>query len=236
MSRRRWTCPLCGVSAMAPGRPRVDDVRRYCLTCSADTGRLVKRECPSLERERAAAAERVKAKAKAKRARATAKRKAAAARAKARRIHGGVDVFRCADRCWAVLQKCGAVSKHKDRPSMRVTLSTTGSGGRAYGRDKISIKFDPNEDWAGVESLILHELCHCTEWGYLDASLPSKPGGRCTPHGDRFNKALAAAAWALWRIEVPIRARGGGYGPSRYLEDELAKIQAARTHLRAVCV
>lgn len=32
---------------------RTDDVRRFCLTCSERTGRLVQRRCPSLDRERA---------------------------------------------------------------------------------------------------------------------------------------------------------------------------------------
>ncbi len=43
---------------MAPDRPRADDVRRFCLVCSARNGRLVKRVCPALEHKRAAAKDR----------------------------------------------------------------------------------------------------------------------------------------------------------------------------------
>jgi len=48
MTLRRWKCPVCGDVALAPQRPRKRDVRRYCLSCSAKTGRLVDRFCPVL--------------------------------------------------------------------------------------------------------------------------------------------------------------------------------------------
>lgn len=48
----RWVCPLCEHGKLAPTRPRMDDVRRYCLPCSEQTGRLVKRVAPALERKR----------------------------------------------------------------------------------------------------------------------------------------------------------------------------------------
>lgn len=46
---RRWTCPTCGSGVLAPDAPRKDDARRYCLDCTARTGRLVQRACPALE-------------------------------------------------------------------------------------------------------------------------------------------------------------------------------------------
>ncbi len=49
----RWVCPACGSGVNAPERPRKNDVRRYCLTCSAASGWLVERTAPSLERKRA---------------------------------------------------------------------------------------------------------------------------------------------------------------------------------------
>ena len=51
---RRWKCPECGDGCLAPERPRTNDVRRYCLPCSEESGRLVERVCPALEKERAA--------------------------------------------------------------------------------------------------------------------------------------------------------------------------------------
>src|SRR4051812_12447070 len=57
-TQRLWRCPLCTDQHRAPSRPRRDDARRYCLTCTAETGRLVERFCPSLERQRAERASR----------------------------------------------------------------------------------------------------------------------------------------------------------------------------------
>jgi hypothetical protein len=39
---------------LAPTRPRLDDVRRYCLECSKGSGRLVRRVAEALEKKRAA--------------------------------------------------------------------------------------------------------------------------------------------------------------------------------------
>lgn len=49
----RWKCEICDSGLLAPSRPRMNDVRRYCLPCSADTGKLVHRVAPSLEKKRA---------------------------------------------------------------------------------------------------------------------------------------------------------------------------------------
>lgn len=68
---RRWVCPRCSSGALAPQQPRKDDVRRFCLSCSEETGRLVERKCPALERQRS----RRKKKRMAKRAEIDAKRK-----------------------------------------------------------------------------------------------------------------------------------------------------------------
>ena len=51
----RWVCPTEGAShtsVLAPSRPRLDDVRRFCLECSKASGKLVRRVPPTLERER----------------------------------------------------------------------------------------------------------------------------------------------------------------------------------------
>jgi len=63
----RWECPRCGNRVNAPERPRKDDVRRWCLACSAMTGRLVERSSPTLERRREESAARSAAKAARKR-------------------------------------------------------------------------------------------------------------------------------------------------------------------------
>jgi hypothetical protein len=84
-SARLWRCPLCTNQVRGPERPRRDDVRRYCLDCSKETGRLVERLCPSLDRERAVRAGRQE-----QRARAQAERKRQAELD--RRRVGGIDL------------------------------------------------------------------------------------------------------------------------------------------------
>jgi DNA-directed RNA polymerase subunit N (RpoN/RPB10) len=48
----RWKCERCGDGLLAPSKPRRDDVRRYCLPCSSETGKLVERFSPALEAQR----------------------------------------------------------------------------------------------------------------------------------------------------------------------------------------
>lgn len=68
-----WRCPTCNSGVRAPARMRRDNALRYCLKCTAKTGKLVERVCPSAQAERERrAAERAEADAK-KRDRAAAK-------------------------------------------------------------------------------------------------------------------------------------------------------------------
>ena len=48
----RWKCANCNHGLLAPMKPRKNDVRRYCLPCSAKTGKLVERVSPTLEKQR----------------------------------------------------------------------------------------------------------------------------------------------------------------------------------------
>jgi len=41
--RKRWSCPICAIGALGPQRPRKDNAVRYCLPCTAKTGKLVER-------------------------------------------------------------------------------------------------------------------------------------------------------------------------------------------------
>jgi hypothetical protein len=53
--RVRWECPAGKhPGVLGPTRPPKDAVARFCLPCSMETGRLVSRVAPALERERAA--------------------------------------------------------------------------------------------------------------------------------------------------------------------------------------
>lgn len=73
-----WKCPSGEHQGVrAPSRPRKDDIRRFCLDCSTETGRLVERVAPAVERKRARKAEARKRKAATKARRAAKKVKAA---------------------------------------------------------------------------------------------------------------------------------------------------------------
>lgn len=58
--QRKWTCPKCESSVLGPQVPRQNDVRRYCLDCSAKTGRLVERVCRAKTKEQETTRERRK--------------------------------------------------------------------------------------------------------------------------------------------------------------------------------
>jgi hypothetical protein len=90
---RRWVCPQCGGGVNGIERPRKDDVRRYCLDCSAKTGRLVERTCPALEKRREVRSEKAAAKRNALKDR---ERSAA----KERYTLGDLDLIKEADRLW----------------------------------------------------------------------------------------------------------------------------------------
>jgi len=70
----RWTCLTCGEGGLAPTKPRRDDVRRYCLSCSAKTGRLVEKVAPSLEKKREAQTARTQERSKKKRQKEASRR------------------------------------------------------------------------------------------------------------------------------------------------------------------
>jgi hypothetical protein len=92
-NRVRWNCPNeRHPGVLGPGRPPKDSLVRYCLDCSVETGRLVARVAPALERKRAAAAVTSKAKAKAKRSRAALAREKAKAAETERYTVEGVDL------------------------------------------------------------------------------------------------------------------------------------------------
>jgi hypothetical protein len=56
-----WRCPECEVGIRAPSRIRKVDARRYCLDCTAETGKLVERVCVARETKKRQVSERTKA-------------------------------------------------------------------------------------------------------------------------------------------------------------------------------
>lgn len=178
--RRRWICERCdrpGVNA--PGRMRRDDVRRYCLPCSEETGRLVERLCPALEAKRAASRERSAA-------RAAGKRLAERARYT---LDDGTDVrtlVRKARRlkAWAYEGEHVEMAVHRVRVDIAVG-EPRGAHGRAW-RRRVHVHLRRDTHPAVAMTIIVHELAH----------IAHNALGRDTrrSHGKVF--------WSLWEAAI----------------------------------
>jgi len=198
---RRWVCPRCRRGVNAPSRPRMDDVRRYCLPCSAATGRLVERTCPA--RETAAQA------------------RAAAAKEKvARQVDREEDaamtfgyfpqLIRTAFARYARLRAWGPSLARvtfnlrfkgytralmEGRPAPETILHYARyTSGHCYGRSRIvvTVGYDP----ADAHLTLLHELAH--------AAAPSYGEG----HGRAFYARLHDAIFEVTGARIPGGLRG----------------------------
>ena len=180
---------------LAPSKPRRDDVRRFCLPCSAETGRMVERTCPSLDKKREQ--RRVSRSEQDKKKRATAKRKAEAEakarheREESRWFVEGHDIreefvrLTRFTRVWASIR--GKPTLMRWWKGWTLTTSYRSKGTRSqsgycnvYGR-QINISVSDHSNWACVRETLLHEMVH--------AVLPPEEN-----HGDRFRYGLAQAA------------------------------------------
>ena len=152
---RIWRCPSCGAGKRAPDSlPRVD-VRRYCLTCSEQSGRLTER-VPSGAERRAEAGRR--------KAATTRQRKAAAAerervrREVVRSSAGPINVVRQADK-WAA--RLPALRSSYPEIVLRRRREPGCSGHAGSYRAVLSI--GEGSDPASIYELILHELAHTVD-------------------------------------------------------------------------
>lgn len=163
---KRWVCPECGASKLAPVRPRRDDVRRYCLPCSEQTGRLVERSAPSLERARTEQTERRKAKAARQRQAAARQRERqaerSAAEARKREVVAGVDIRKELARLWAA-GLAGRYGKpwHRSVPALTVRLQRKKlyASGHAYPLQH-RIAMTVPHDAVQVLAVLAHETAH----------------------------------------------------------------------------
>jgi hypothetical protein len=133
---------------------RRDDVRRFCLPCSEETGRLVERACPALDAKRERAAE-------------ARKERAAAERAEERErflLADGTDTRRLLRRA-RKLPAWGRQSELAQRAVSRCRADVAignpgGSHGRAWGRSRVHVHLRKDAHPALALALIVHELTH----------------------------------------------------------------------------
>lgn len=208
---RRWVCPLCSDGVHAPDRPRRDDARRFCLKCSAKTGRLVERTCPAhdtAERRQAEAQQAARARRAQARAERTAQRRAlraehhAAARAAENALKSipitqlasmvGPRPFMEMARRWCTLAAWERDLSHVGF-NLRFSASKDHTSGRAEGT---RVTITVGTDLADAYITILHELAHVAA-GRLDAG-----------HGPRWRSFFMQAVNEVVgrRVEIPAGA------------------------------
>lgn len=213
----RWKCPQCGAGILAPTKPRRDDVRRYCLPCSAKGGRLVERIAPALEAKREQRAAFVSEKARQKRqvARRRAEPKKAQERCDAirRRI-----IEKEAVRIWKHMKEW-----HKGKPLPRIEIVRGRNWGaqRGYafsGWSRIQVNVDADQSpmrSKRVWAVLAHELAHI-------ACPPINTGGKKRDtHHQMFYYCLREAWMKRWNIDIHFRdVKQWGYSVDYIIQDQ----------------
>ena len=151
-----WRCPDCGSGVRAPGKPRLNDVRRFCLPCSQRSGYMVERVCPTLETKRAKVKAKVSAKGKSERVKATAVREIKRASANDVYFVDGVDVRPILKRMQTILKRHAqdiGEPGHAVRDPFSFNLTTYNCRGFAnLGSAVWAISWDLLSDWSYWES------------------------------------------------------------------------------------
>ena len=187
--RVRWNCPHGCPGILASTRPPKDSIERYCLPCSAKTGRLVLRVVPALERKRAAAAVSSAAKAKYKRATAArARQRAKDAEVERYSVHG-VDLRDEMKKLLALKAFGGKSGRLFRRPpklviSRRTKYPRSRLGFAEPWANRITLATWPRQDLDGALHTLVHELTHIV--------VGAQPGA-AKWHGPLFQQTLRAA-------------------------------------------
>ena len=194
----RWKCEVCNSGLLAPSRPRMNDVRRYCLPCSADTGKLVQRIAPALEKKREEAKQKTAIKTKAKRT--TASKKLGPVKEQQR-----IDaerkkmIHKEAEKIWAMMSEY-----HNGKPLPSITIVRGQNRGRQYGHavsflNHIQVNVDLDQSInrsRRVWEVLAHELAHC--------AVPPKrtDGDRRDVHSREFYHCLRSVWQKRWKCSI----------------------------------
>lgn len=217
----RWVCPLCNTGALAPSKPRMNDVRRYCLTCSKKEGVLIQRIAPSLERKRATSKEATKKKQANKRA--SISKKNAPAKAQQR-----ID----AQRMKMIEKEAQVIWKlmtpyHNGKPLPTINIVRAQNRGRqrghaAYWRNSIQVNVDKDQSVSRsnrVWRVLAHELAHC-------AVPPKHTGGvNRDTHNREFYYCLRDAWQQRWKCNISFfEVSKWGYSVDYIIEKQAAHL------------
>lgn len=155
MKRVRWECPNGHGGTLGPQRPRRDDICRYCLTCSAERGRLVDRVAPVLLKKKSE-----------RKAKETKRRKEKIAKSRKRyeELFTVAGVHLVEEMCrFRSLKAFKGTRLGRYIPTLKVRLASkkVESLGRAWpGRWMIQIVNYPGITAEDVRETLLHELAH----------------------------------------------------------------------------
>lgn len=194
----RWKCPNCNSGLLAPTKPRMNDVRRYCLPCSAKTGKLVQRISPALEKKKAekkvAATKRTASK------RETVAKKNAPLKEQQRIDAQRVKMIQKeAERIWKLM-----IPFHKGKPLPKINIVRGQNRGAQYGhaeylRNTIQVNVDRDQSVyrsRRVWEVLAHELAHC--------AVPPKltNGTSRDVHSKEFYQCLREVWQKRWKCSI----------------------------------
>lgn len=219
----RWKCSRCDSGVLAPSKPRKDDIRRYCLPCSEEAGRLQMRVAPALEKQRERSAVSNKKKNQRKRQlvskRASVKnQKMAVLKARQRLLN------KEAARIWDLMEPWHKNRRNGKVPKVIIGVAKgvgQGGGGHATYWDHTvqinlsSIQTRPSQQWAW--HVLAHELAHC-------ACPPLLWKGKRDVHHRDFYKCLKAVTEKRWKTEVSFHEVSGeqyGYSVDYIIEKQV---------------
>jgi len=219
----RWKCEKCDDGLLAPTRPRKNDVRRYCLPCSAKSGKLVDRVAPSLEKQREKRTAIVQQKQKAKRVRIATKLQPKKERWK--RWEQRQAIFnKEADRIWELFYPQGT---NRKRPLIKIVFSRNGGcSGVNYGSDIIVRVARWSSGGASAWEVLAHELCHSV--------IPTNRNDGS--HGKAFYVALKNVIEARWKVRMDWSSINGyttsshswGYKVDWLMQEQLEKADVVK--------
>jgi hypothetical protein len=214
----RWKCEICDSGLLAPSRPRMNDVRRYCLPCSADTGKLVHRVAPSLEKKRA-----VKKVVATKRT--TAKRATVAKKVAPKKEQQRIDAQRTkmihkeAEKIWKLMQPY-----HNGKALPSIDIVRAQNRGKQYGHasagsNHIQVNVDPDQSVnrsRRVWEVLAHELAHC--------AVPPKRqvnGNGRDVHSREFYHCLRHVWQQRWKCQISFaEVSTWGYSVDYIIQDQ----------------
>ena len=191
MNQVRWKCQLCDNGLLAPTKPRMNDVRRYCLPCSSETGKLVERVSPTLEKKRVAKKATTKKKNAAKRA--TVAKRTAPIKTRQKREAQRQRIFeKEADRIWALFFPNGTARK---RPPIKLVYSHGGGVSGLWDGWQVLVRIPRwSKGGATAWETLAHELCH--------AVVGSRHKDSEGSHGRTFYTTLKPVIEKRWGVRM----------------------------------